>query len=160
MRSSVRGFATTCGLILFLAAVSATAGPLAAAKPSDVVTLSTSGATCAGSGLLLDTRIASDGTAVPFVIPAKRVLVVTELQWGVIAVPASQTFDFLLFLKTPPATTLPLVTSSAVADATGHAGATTQVANAVVKPGPLFCAIDFPGSSALILVRGFLAKDK
>jgi hypothetical protein len=50
--------------------------------------------------------------------------------------------DFYLFLKTTPATSLPLVASSALADATGQAGTTTQVSNAIVKAGPSLCAVD------------------
>jgi hypothetical protein len=160
MHSSLRRAATACCLIAGLNVTSAWAAPLAPVKPSGVVTLASDGTTCAGSGLLVNTRILPDGTTTPFTIPAKQVLVITEVEWGVIDVPVSQTFDFYLFLTTTPATALPLVASSALADATGHAGTTTQVSNAIVKAGPSLCAVDYPGSSSLFLVRGFLAKDK
>jgi hypothetical protein len=97
MHSSLRRAATTCCLIVGLTVTSVSAAPLAPAKPSDIVTLASDGTTCAGSGLLVNTRILPDGTTTPFAILPKKVLIVTEVEWGVIGVPGSKTFDFYLF---------------------------------------------------------------
>lgn len=55
---------------------------LAPSRPSDLVTIRSSGAKCSPSPWLkLDTQINGDGTLSPFVIPAGQVLVVTSVDF-------------------------------------------------------------------------------
>ncbi len=138
----------------------AQAGPLVPTKPSQVVTLATSGLACPplGGGQVFDVRVGSDGSETPFSIPEGQVLVITGIDWSIL-LPASAGETVVAFLRTPPSpSAAPIVwRDAALADADGRAGGSALIPNVVVKPGVPVCL--FPGG-AIGNLHGFLAKDK
>src|SRR5262245_51829950 len=109
------------GCLALLLAAEASAGALEPKKPSDVVTLTTSGTVCPdfASAMLLDRRITPDGTQEPFVVPAKRVLVITKLEVtanGVASLANHSIGAALVFGASPSFQTPGFVTARADAD--------------------------------------------
>jgi hypothetical protein len=142
------------GLTLF--ARGALAGVLAPSNASDVVTLSNGpGDPCVVTGGALDFRVTPNGTLEPFSVPAKRVLVVTGIDFSTGTTNAT---SVELFVEKVPNTKQIFVTS-----VTGGGGSAT-IPNAIVGPGSSLCVqatLKAGGASTVFaIVHGFFAKDK
>src|SRR5262249_45023559 len=87
------------GVLVLSAAVPA-AADLAPAKASQIVTLTTSGASCPLAGDLIDRQVLPDGTKQPFSIPEKQILVLTEFDWSTTAGDASSVERVFLSVQT------------------------------------------------------------
>lgn len=137
----------------------ASAGPLAPARASDLVTVYTKNATpCPVAGVAFDTIVLADGTEQPFAIPPKRVLVVTSLDWNLTSASPGVAAAPVLGLQTGGAS-LPLLQGSGVTDSNGTAaGTVTAPTGVVVRSGPQLCLIG--GATPAGLIHGFFAKDK
>lgn len=145
--------------ILLLPGVSS-AGPLAPGRASDLVTLITKDLTpCAVAGVAFDTRVLPDGSAVPFTIPAKHVLVVTSLHFVAGAAPvAGQTGTAVLTLATAT-TSHAVLQAVGVTDSDGtYAGSAHSEQGVAVRAGATLCLLG--GTSTSGVLHGFLAKDK
>jgi hypothetical protein len=141
---------------------SAVAAALAPAKPSQVVTLTNgSGNDCPFLGEAVDTQLFPDGSVQPFTIPAKQVLVITEVDWGVVFGPASAAAVVALSVQPPSATqSIPFFLDVTPADATGTAGGTAAIANAIVRSGSTVCVAGGTTGTKQVILRGFLTKDR
>jgi hypothetical protein len=146
-------------------ATPAIGGPLAPKKPSDLVTLTSSGAACTNYGSAarrLDRRINPDGTVTPFSIPAKQVLVLTGASTFLEDAGVSDTAYTQIVYDIPPTQ----FGQGAIfaAGATDSGGGGTLVSsyspNMVVKSGVRICCdhsgLTFFGCNAY----GYLTKDK
>ena len=145
------------GLALLSAAPSF-AGALAPAKASDLVVAGTSNSApdCPIVGRAFDVRFLPDGTEEPFVIPPKRVLVITSVDFNLSGSP-NQTASPVVSLQT--ATTVPLLQGSALTDGSGTASGTMVASPGVpVRSGPTLCIIG--GFTPYGILHGFFAKDK
>jgi hypothetical protein len=138
--------------------------PLAPAKASDVLTLTTSlpPNLCAdGDRTAIDRVANSDGTFSPFVIPPKTVLVVTGMVWGANGAQGTQ-FNVSLARVNGFAIN-PVFEDSAVVGSGSVAVSHAVVPEAVVKSGTQLCVAFFgdgsPASSNFF-VQGLLAADK
>ena len=153
----------------WLGATVAAADTLAPQKSSQVVRLSSSGASCTIQGaILVDQLQPADGTVpVPFTIPDKKVLVVTGVNWIINVAVASQllrtTRVSLASFVSPPATLLGLFLDTALVGP-GAAGVfkASPVPGVIVKPGVEICAaVDSDvGTLGGAIVHGFLAPDR
>jgi hypothetical protein len=153
-------FAASAALLCGAFTVAAAAG-VETTKPSQMVLLTASGAACPVAGKLVDTQVRLDGTQVPFTIPAKEVLVITEIDWFVVDAVVSKSANFALTLQDPGGV-VPAVGvffDTALADSIGQAGHIATVSNLVVRPGPALCTTA-AGPTTSVVVRGFLTKDK
>lgn len=141
---------------------SATSGPVAPTKPSQLVTLrNSSGNDCPFNGQAVDRQILPDGTLQPFTIPPKQVLVVTEINWGVVFGPASQSAIVAVSVQGPSAMPSNAFFVDVVpTDSAGAAGRTSQVANAIVRSGHTLCVDSVTDGTMTMNVRGFLTKDR
>jgi hypothetical protein len=142
-------------------ALSASAAPLTPAKPSQIVTLITTGTVCPSGGLLaVDQQVLPDGSIAPFTIPPRRVLIVTEVSWLILGGTPSSTATFGLRSETAAATDDPtFFFDSGTTNAQGGSGNLRSVANAVVASGATLCLVGSTGQKQ-VTVRGFIAKDK
>jgi hypothetical protein len=140
----------------------ATSAGFAAAKPSQIVTLrNSSGNDCPFAGEALDNQVLPDGTILPFTIPAKQVLVITEVNWGVVFGPASQSAVIGLSVQAPSAMQANAFFVDVVpTDSAGTAGRSSVVANAIVRSGNTLCVDNVTSGTATVIVRGFLTKDR
>jgi hypothetical protein len=148
-------------LVLVLALTPHAALALSAAKSSDLVTLESSGTTdpaCPLGGTPFATRILADGTRAAFTIPAKRVLVITSVDYAFeTPIPDGAPAVFHVTLQT--AIESVNVLSGATLSNGGFGTGTAEVAAGIaVKPGPALCAE--AGTTRSALLHGFLAKDK
>jgi hypothetical protein len=151
----------TVGLVaLSLACVgNARAGSLAPSKPSQLVTLNSSGATCTGGESKLDTQVNGDATSAAFTIPAGMVLVLTGIDWNGTALSAGATSVFL-DLRTASAFELVSLGGAVTQNPSGQGGGTFGPLNIVVKPGTDICVGLNGGGSIFPAGHGFLAKDR
>jgi hypothetical protein len=134
------------------------AGVLAPSKPSSVVTLVSFGA-CGTGSHKMDTRIMPDGTAVPFVIPPKEVLVLTGIEW-VFTVAGGQGGLIDLLLAPPaPAVGYQVFSAEALAPGNGIGRGSALIPDVVAGPGVDICA-DVPFGASSVTLHGFLAKNK
>lgn len=143
---AVLTFASTAGAVV-----------LAPEKPSDLRTLSNTGAMCPGtsSSQAVDEQQNPDGTIAPFSIPAGSVLVVTSYSFATSTSPGSTANVGLL--ATNGTTVSALAQCFAVGDADGHAGAScTTPAGIAVNGGSTLCV----SRPARVFVHGFIADDK
>lgn len=134
-------------------------------KPSDLVTIRSSGAKCAPSPwLLLDTQIKGDGTLAPFVIPVGRVLVVTSVDFrqGLTGSPGKQEEFFLFPSAANINTGYPIVDLVAPGSSDGRAGASAVITGVVIKAGNPCWGVNNSAAlgSADALVHGYLAADQ
>jgi hypothetical protein len=147
-------------LPLALAASSASAGALAPAKASDLVVVGTSpGAIdCIAGGKKFDVRVLPDGTTEPFVIPPKKVLVITSFQFVVSSDPNRSVSPSVNVV--PGALTVQrLIMGAATTDANGNASGSVVVPNGVRVHAEILC-LGNGGEHPFGLVQGFFAKDK
>ncbi|MGH7333493.1 MAG: hypothetical protein ACREKS_12280 [Candidatus Rokuibacteriota bacterium] len=142
--------------------------------PQQIVTLASSSgnSTCGDSRLVIDSVIdPADGSLSPFVIPPKRVLVLTGGTWSAgPGIPAGSATTLQVFLNPSPVPVFPpdipiVLGPSVPASAAGiAAGAFTVRPGIVIRPGaPLCVNIRHDNSQlGLLTVRlyGYLAKDK
>jgi hypothetical protein len=136
------------------------AGPLAPTKASDLVVAGTSNAApdCPVAGRAFDVRFLPDGTEEPFVIPPKRVLVITSVDFTVTSSSPNVTASPVLSLQSG-GVSKSLAIASAMTDANGTATGNVVVPNGVVvRAGPTLCLIG--GDAPFGLVHGYFAKDK
>jgi hypothetical protein len=149
------------GLAL-LAPCAAFAAPLAPAKASDlvVVYIKDPKTTCPGGiGKPFDTRVLPDGTEEPFVIPPKRVFVITSFAFAIGSeAPAGEVAAPSVIAKTTT-TSAPLLIATGTSDSNGDAAGTFSLPNGVaVRPGPTLCMVG--GTTPNGILHGFFAKDK
>jgi hypothetical protein len=135
-------------------------------KPSDLVTIRSSRAKCEPSPWLkLDTQITGDGTLVPFVIPARKVLVVTSIDFRQGATGSSgKQEEFFLF---PSAANIGVNLAivdlmAAPGSSDGRAGGSFVVTGVAIKAGNPCWGVNNLDSlgSADALVHGYLAADR
>jgi hypothetical protein len=145
-------------IVLILAATSASAAPLAPRRPSDVVTLRSSGAACAlhASTRMLDLRVLPDGTTAPFALAEKQVLVVTGVDWAVEGAPVDDQIQ--LFLYVDASVVVPLLSDRG--DAAGAQIIRSTSISPIVVAGTLCAASTSVVTSVGATVHGFLAKDR
>lgn len=135
-------------------------------KPSDLVTIRSSGAKCEPSPWLkLDTQITGEGTLVPFAIPTGKVLVVTSIDFRQGATGSSgKQEEFFLF---PSAANIGI--NHAIVDlmaapgsSDGRAGGSFVVTGVAIKPGNPCWGVNNLASqgAADALVHGYLAADQ
>ena len=134
------------------------AGVLAPSKPSSIVTL-VSGSSCDIGSHKMDTRILPDGTAEPFVIPPKQVLVLTGTEWTFAVGAAEGGLIDILLIPAPPAVGNSVFSAGALAPANGIGRGSAPIPDVVVGPGVDICA-DVPFGTSAVTLHGFLAKDK
>ncbi|HVH06084.1 MAG TPA: hypothetical protein VNE71_08820 [Myxococcota bacterium] len=158
-----RSYARLAGLTIALALTLVrppAALALAAAKSSDLVTLESSGTTdpaCPLGGTPFATRILPDGTREPFTIPAKRVLVITSVDYVFeTPIPDGGPAFFRVSLQTTEI--VPVLSDTTVANTGSAAGRAEAAAGVAVRAGPPLCAD--AGITRSALLHGFLAKDK
>jgi hypothetical protein len=147
------------GLAL-LAPHAASAAALAPAKASDLVVVYTKDpGTCAGGGRPFDTRVLPDGTEEPFVIPPKRVFVITSFGFTLASdAPAGQNAAPTVTAKTAT-TSVPLVIGFGTTDSDGDVAGTVALPTGVaVRPGPTLCVVG--GTTPNGVLQGYFAKDK
>ena len=134
------------------------AGVLAPAKPSSLVTLTSLGS-CGTGSHKMDTRIMPDGTAVPFVIPPKEVLVITGVEWVFTVAGGQGGLIDLLLVPPAPAVGWQVFSAEALAPGNGIGRGSALVSNVVAGPGVDVCA-DVPFGASSVTLHGFLAKNK
>lgn len=161
----VGGRFVALGLALAAAAALDADGARAQAgvKPSDLVTLTASGAVCPGIavGKVFDQRVNANGTVTPFAVPPKRVLVVTGLDWRQgLPLGSNQTDEiFVYHANTTGGGTL---IDSVGRASDGASGANVAVTGVVVAEGLQLCfqVNSGNGGSADAVLHGYLAKDR
>jgi hypothetical protein len=133
-------------------------------RPSDVVTLVSSGALCPtpiGGDTVFDRRVLADGTRVPFTLPAGKVLVVTGLEFT--SSTRSESVAATLFYGNTT------TGDSFITVGDGHSFGSdmvvyhdTSVPNLVVKTPLCFETADgfLPQLPFYAVVHGFLAPDR
>ncbi len=135
-------------------------------KASDLVTIRSSGAKCEPSPWLkLDTEITGEGTLVPFVIPARKVLVVTSIDFRQGGTGSSgRPEEFFLF---PSAANIGFNVAivdlmAAPGSSDGQAGGSFVVTGVAIKAGNPCWGVNNRASqgSADALVHGYLAADR
>ena len=134
------------------------AGVLAPAKPSSLVTLVSLGA-CGTGSHKMNTRIMPDGTAVPFVIPPKEVLVLTGIEWVFVVTTGQGGLIDLLLVPPAPALGYQVFSAGALAPGNGIGRGSATVPDVVAGPGVDICA-DVPFGASSVTLHGFLAKNK
>jgi hypothetical protein len=144
--------------VAFFAAVSASAATLAPRRPSDVVTLRSSGAACAlhSSTRLLDLQVLPDGTTAPFALGEKQVLVVTGVDWAVEGAPVDDQIQLILYVDA----SVPAPLLSDRGDAHGAQIIRSTTLSPIVVAGPLCAASTSLVTSVGATVHGFLAKNR
>ena len=145
---------------------SADQGTLGPTKPSDLVTIRSTGAPCGASPWrLLDLQVLGDGTGVPFTIPVGKVLIVTSVDFrqGSTGSPGMQE-EFVIF---PSAANIsvsyPVVDlMAAPGSSDGRAGVSAVITGVVIKAGNPCWGVNNIGriGSADVIVRGYLTADR
>ena len=156
-----RRFAAALALLFLLLPSHGRAGTLAPKKPSDVLTLRSSGAGCPFPGTRkLDSRVLPDGTLVPYTIPDGQVLVVTGVEWSL--QDASPLGSVQLFLYTQTSSPSPVAFfTDGISTTDTTAYRTSVVPQAIARPAEGLCAgANVVEDSLLVVVHGFLAKDR
>jgi hypothetical protein len=149
-----------------LAQGSRAAASLAPAKPSQVVTLTSSfsATPCpSGSGLVFDTQMLPDGTSAAFAgIPAGQVFVLMGLSFSVSGGSSSEPKQVIVLSTRPPFTDGAWLFQSVVplAGASNRGGGIAALHNAVVKSGTTLCIFSSDGGVVSGVISGFLAKDE
>ena len=144
--------------VLALSVASVHAGVLAPAKASDVVTL-VSVSSCGIGSHKMDTRIMPDGSAVPFVVPPKRVLVLTGIEWTFVVEAGQGGLIDVLLAPPTPAIANQVFSAGAAAPGNGIGRGSAAIPNVVAGPGVDICA-DVPFGASSVTLHGFLAKNK
>jgi hypothetical protein len=149
------------GLAL-LSPLAASAAALAPARASDLVVVYTKDAKAicpGGVGRPFDTRVLPDGTEEPFVIPPKRVFVITSFEFAIGSdAPAGEVAAPTVVAKTAT-TSAPLLIATGTSDSNGDAAGTVSLPNGVpVRPGLTLCMLG--GTTSNGILHGFFAKDK
>jgi hypothetical protein len=154
--------------LLAALAASASAGPLAPSRPSQIATLVATAvldSACGATAYPVDTMRKADGSVVPFVVPPKQIFVVTSMDVFGSADQANRRYLFALLVDNAP--NIPggalLVGDAGLTDASGNYAGSVAVPNGVpVPPGAVLCArIDGPTDEPTFTrVHGFFAKDK
>ncbi len=134
------------------------AGGLTPSKPSSLVTLVSLGA-CGSGSHKMDTRIMPDGTAVPFVIPPKEVLVLTGIEWVFVVAAGQGGIIDLLLVPPAPAVGFEVFSAGALAPGNGIGRGSALIPDVVAGPGVDICA-DVPFGASSVTLHGFLAKNK
>jgi hypothetical protein len=137
--------------------------PLAPTKPSDMVTLRSSGSVCTGSPWRrLDRRVNPDGTVTPYTIPAGQVLVVTSVDWRQGFIAAGGHSEFFLFPSEANISVNYPIAQSVGAGAGPTGGGSFLVTGVALPAGtPCWGINDLTNlGSADALVHGFLAADQ
>ena len=147
-----------------LVATPSFAGPLAPTKASDLVVAGTSNSApdCPIAGRAFDVRFLPDGTEEPFVIPPKRVLVITSVDFNLSSAPPdpgeTQTAAPVVALQTGTSS-VPLLQGSAFSDTGGQVAGTMVASPGIpVRAGPALCILG--GNTPYGILHGFFAKDK
>ncbi len=138
---------------------------LAPSRPSDLVTIRSSGVKCSPSPWLkLDTQINGDGTLSPFVIPAGQVLIVTSVDFrqGSTGVSGKQEEFFLFPSAANIGVNFPIVDlMAAPGSSDGRAGVSAVVTGVAIKAGNPCWGVNNIAAlgSADALIHGFLTAD-
>lgn len=156
-----------CALSLLAAAAARAAGPLAPARPSDIVALAASpepACASAQTGMTLDARMTPDGTYVDLVVPPKRVLVLTEVRW-IIQTIADEEVSAVIRIGPQTAGFIGLVLPSARAGANGRATGEAKFAPGLVVRNPAELCVSLFANGSLaspgnLSGAGFFAKDR
>ena len=149
---------STIAFALLALPVVSHAGPLGPTKPSQLVSLTYSGATCSvGGGTKADTRAMGDGSTAPFTIPAGQVLVITGVQWNE---SGSGTADSSFLYLVGSGGTAVVSVGAGLVGTGGYGGGNFGVSGVVVKPGTDICIGLNSLSTAYPTVQGYLTKDK
>lgn len=136
-------------------------GPLAPSKPSQIVTLDTSGAPCPFAGFAVEDSIASDGTEMTsFVIPPNQVLVVTGLEWSATQGTAGDSVTAILQTQATGTIIADYANSTTTFDPTGVAFKNDVTPQIAIRPGRTICIFVTNGTFNYARVHGFLAPDK
>lgn len=141
-------------------------GLFAPSKPSEAVTLRSSGAKCTttSAGDRFDSLVdPADGSLSPFTVPDGQVLVITDATFDFNGNPGSYAVTFNAVTSTAPFGVIPIA-NAPFNIAPFHGGVTVHVGQAVIKPGMELCfrASDpvALGPSLANAVRGFLTEYK
>ena len=160
MARKVLGLLLACGSL----AASASAATVAPRRPSDIVTLVSSGAPCplpVAGDVLFDVRVLADGTRTPFTLPHGKVLVVTGVEYTTKT--RSESAAATLFYGNTA------LGDSFITVGAGHSFGTdsivfrdTSVPNLVVKTPLCFEIADgfLPTLPFSAIVHGFLVSDR
>lgn len=145
---------------------------LAPQHASDLVTLrqSQTGAHCvnrttgASEGFAMTNRVLSNGAIIPFVIPSKQVLVITDFQWGPTnAGPNAFEPVSLLLQGGEEAMTVSATgnNSPGAASGNGLVGSNASIVGWVaVQPATMICVSGGIQPNPFAVVHGFLAPDE
>jgi hypothetical protein len=146
---------------MLLVPCTAQAAALAPAKASDLVVVYSKvpAASCPVAGRPFDTRVLADGTEVPFVIPEKRVFVITSFAFTIgSGAPAGENAAPTVTAQTA-VTSVPLIIGFGTTDSNGDVAGTVVLPTGVaVKPGPTLCIAG--GTTPNGILQGYFAKDK
>lgn len=140
------------GLVGFALLAAAGAGALEPKKASEIVVLSLGSAPCVNG------RLADLPAGTPFVVPEKKVLVVTGFSWLAGGLSAGTTATSTLALASGPV----LVRSTTVASISLLAGSENPTLPEMVVPSGDSLCVGIPGNTdlAFATIQGFLAPDK
>ena len=133
------------------------------ARPSQIVTLTTSnGSQCLASGnTRLDHQVLPSGTLAAFTIPANQVLVVTGVSWNLFGQSPNGRVLIAIALQPDASSLIATFFTGAVADGAGNSGGSALVPNVVVQSGPFLPCVNLPfNSGGAIFVHGFLFPDR
>lgn len=156
--------------LLIAAAVAApvAAGPLAPAKPSQVLTLmrdaTAPNAPCGATSGLINAMISPvDGSLSPFTIPAGQVFVLTGGSWSD-PLSSGASAHLRIMLRTSTTANTLFSSPSVLAGSAGHAAGSFVVEpGIVVKPGAALCTELVANGTAVSnfpRLYGYLTKDK
>ncbi len=151
----VLAFSLTC-------AAPAAAGALAPSKPSQLVTLSSSGGdTCAaplGTWFKMDSQVNADASSSPFTIPPGMVLVLTQADWT----DQGGTADVDRFIiRLQNGTEIPFVgDGTRTIGASAGGGSISFSPGVVVKPGTDICVTSTSTGFTAATFHGYLTKDR
>jgi len=151
-------------LSLILLGVSIATGHAAVLQPGkaiDVVALIQSGVACPQAGSAIDLRETSDAAVAPFVVPPKKVLVVTGFEWSGRNGTPGTTVEAILSTQSPTDISIAdYATSTTTFASNGSASKNELTPPIVIKPGRTICIFTTAGLFNAALVHGFLAPDK
>lgn len=153
---------TTFTLALLVASWPATSQALEPTRPSEVVTLTTSGGgECLSAGQTrLINQILPDGTVAPFAIRRSEVLVVTGVSWNLSFQPPNGNVPIAIVSQTDNSSTQSRFFAGALADAVGNSTGSALVPNVVLDATQFLPCVTFPqGQSGGIFVHGFVRRN-
>jgi hypothetical protein len=154
---------TTLTLALLVACWPATSQALEPTRPSEVVTLTTSGGgECLSAGQTrLINQILFDGTVAPFAIRRNEVLVVTGVSWNLSFQSPNGNVPIAIASQTDASTVQARFFTGALADAVGNSTGSALVPNVVLNVTQFLPCVNFPqGQSGGIFVHGFVQPNK